>query len=182
MKEPPVAKSRQMMKKLKHQELFIESLSDLLRAEPVLRMRRFTQHSDVSCLEHCVCVAYLSLILGRLMGVNLRRVARGALLHDLFLYDWHVHRKQGFWPHGFTHPARALSNARRYFILEPAEEDAILKHMWPLTLLHMPRTPEAAVVCLSDKLCALAEILGVYRLIRPRIRAFMQNALKPEQK
>lgn len=53
---------------LKYHELFIECLADLLAAEPVLRMRNFVQHSDVSCLEHCVCVAYLSLILGRAMG------------------------------------------------------------------------------------------------------------------
>ena len=159
---------------LKYHELFIECLADLLAAEPVLRMRNFVQHSDVSCLEHCVCVAYLSLILGRAMGVNVRRATRGALLHDLFLYDWHHHKRKGFWPHGFTHPAQALQNARRYFELDPVEEDVILKHMWPLTLRHMPLTPEAAVVCLADKLCAVAEVFGIYRRMRPQILAFME--------
>ena len=154
--------------------LFRACIADLIDTPSVQAMRNVSQHVDINCLEHCVFVAYVSFLICRRMGWDFRAAARGGLLHDLFLYDWHHHKRKGFWPHGFTHPAQALQNARRYFELDPVEEDVILKHMWPLTLRHMPLTPEAAVVCLADKLCALAEVFGIYRRMRPQILAFME--------
>ena len=82
----------------------------------------------------------------------------GALLHDYFLYDWHdkySHEKL----HGFHHPHVALENASREYQLTPRERDIIRKHMWPLTLFHIPRCREAWVVTTADKYCSLKETL-----------------------
>ena len=82
----------------------------------------------------------------------------GALLHDYFLYDWHdkySHEKL----HGFHHPNVALENASREYQLTPRERDIIRKHMWPLTLFHIPRCREAWVVTTADKYCSLKETL-----------------------
>ena len=46
------------------------------------------------------------------LKVNEKALIRGALLHDYFLYDWHIKRK-GHHFHGFTHPATALRNAEK---------------------------------------------------------------------
>ena len=59
--------------------------------------------------------------------------------------------------HGFTHPRRALENAAADWELTDRERDIILHHMFPLTPLP-PRSREAWVVCLADKLCAVQEM------------------------
>ena len=122
------------------------------------RTRRFYQHGGVTVYAHCVRVAALSCRLADAMGLAVDRAAlvRGALLHDYFLYDWHdkdpSHRL-----HGFTHPRRALENAAADWELTDRERDIILHHMFPLTPLP-PRSREAWLVCLADKLCAVQEM------------------------
>ena len=51
--------------------------------------------------------------------------------------------------------------------LSPREANAILAHMWPLSP-RMPRSREAAAVCLADKLCAAAEVLRLWRRLALR--------------
>ena len=59
----------------------------------------------------------------------------------------------------FHHPNVALENASREYQLTPRERDIIRKHMWPLTLFHIPRCREAWVVTTADKYCSLKETL-----------------------
>ena len=54
--------------------------------------------------------------------------------------------------------------------LSSKEENIILSHMWPLAR-RRPRSAEAAVVNLADKLCATAEVLGYWRRSRVREKA-----------
>ena len=61
--------------------------------------------------------------------------------------------------HGLTHPAVAYENARKYFKLNHTERDIILNHMWPVTLLHFPRTREGWIIVIADKYCGLLETL-----------------------
>ena len=83
----------------------------------------------------------------------------------LFLYDWHQKGShQGL--HGFTHPEAALRNASQICVLTEVEQDIIVKHMWPLTLRKVPKYRESFVVSSADKICALAEMLQIYRLMR----------------
>ena len=84
------------------------------------------------------------------------------MLHDFFLYDWHEHRKVNSFLelHAFSHPRIALSNSLKYFNLNKVEKDVILKHMWPLTF-KLPSYKESFVITLTDKLCALFEVLKV---------------------
>jgi len=132
----------------------------LLQDEQVRSMEGFVQHGQVSCLEHSLRVARMSFWLCRRLGMRaqLRSLVRGALLHDFFLYDWHYNLEGRKGLHGFTHPRTALENARRRFVLNEREEDIILKHMWPMTVIP-PRHCETVVVCLADKYCSLVETL-----------------------
>jgi uncharacterized protein len=92
------------------------------------------------------------------MGFDYRSAARGGLLHDFFLYDWHIGKPyRGL--HGFIHPYIALENANQYFCLNELEKDVIQKHMWPLTI-RLPRYKETFVVLLVDKYCATKEIVN----------------------
>lgn len=115
------------------------------------------QHGDTTVLLHCIAVAYFSLKLVRFLGLKCDKdsLIRGALLHDYFLYDWHIsgscHRF-----HGFYHPSTALKNAQEDFALTEREQDIISHHMFPLTP-SPPRCREALLVCVVDKGCALYE-------------------------
>lgn len=134
------------------------AVADLWASGPVRSMDGYIQHGDTSCLLHCLRVSYLSYCRCLQKGLNARSAARAGLLHDLFLYDWHNYRRPRgvLLPHGFTHPRTALENARRYFVLTDVEEDAILRHMWPLTPVP-PATPEGMVITRMDKWVSLLE-------------------------
>lgn len=136
---------------------YLAAIQDLL-AHPLVRsMEQYIQHGDTSCLRHCINVSYLSWLYCKERGWHAGEAARGGLLHDLFLYDWHRHaRETGNYFHGYTHPRCALENAGRLFPLTDRERDIILHHMWPLTVTP-PHSREAYVIVMFDKYCSLME-------------------------
>ena len=145
------------MKNFTNDLQFKAMISDLLAHDHVNNMNDFMQHGAMTCLDHCIHVSYTSYRLCSFLGFDYRSAARGALLHDLFLYDWHtVKLEKGL--HAFRHPYIALENASTSFILNNIEKDIIKKHMWPLTL-RLPRYKEAYIVCLIDKYCTVIETL-----------------------
>ncbi len=139
---------------------FVETVMPLCEHPTVLSMDEIVQHGDTSCLLHSLAVAYFSLYLVTVLRIRCdrRSLVRGALLHDYFLYDWHIKNdRDAHRLHGFTHPGAALRNAERDFALNEIEADIIAHHMFPLT----PRPPkcrEALIVSLADKYCAVSEI------------------------
>lgn len=143
------------------EEEYYNTIDTLLCEDCVQKMQQYIQHGDTTTYTHCLAVAYYSYRVSRIlpMEVDIRSIARGAVMHDMFLYDWHIpdpsHRL-----HGFYHPGFALENARKYFELNEIETDIIRKHMWPLTVTRIPRYREAGIVCLVDKVCSLSETVG----------------------
>lgn len=144
-------------------QYYQECVADLLNDPVVLQMDQYIQHSEVSCLEHSLFVSYLSFAACRLLNLNYYAAARGALLHDLFLYDWHTPERRGKL-HGFTHPTTALNNAKKYFNVSPIEQDIIKKHMWPLTFF-FPSFAESLIVSCADKVSAIVEVFGLYKMM-----------------
>ncbi len=143
---------------------FADCVADLIETDSVNALKDVRHHLNLNCYDHSVFVAYVSFLICRRLGLDYVAAARGGLLHDLFLYDWHEKDShQGL--HGFTHPQAALKNARKLCPLSDKEQDIIVKHMWPLTL-RFPRFKESYVVCAADKLCALAEMSLVYQLMK----------------
>lgn len=140
---------------------YLRTAGDLFRSQKVREMKSFVQHGGVSCFEHCLYVSFVSYRICRALGLDSRAAARGGLLHDFFLYDWHKgHSYHGL--HAFEHPKIALRNAEVLFPLSARERDIIRKHMWPLCLAP-PRYAESFVVMLADKYCALAETFRLKR-------------------
>ena len=121
-------------------------------------MKQYIQHGKITTYDHCMDVAKTSYKLGAAlrMKVHEKELVRGAFLHDYFLYDWHHHDKP--W-HGYTHPSTAAENADRDFDATPLEREIIRSHMWPLTLRTLPKSREAVLVCIADKICSLKETL-----------------------
>lgn len=144
------------------EELYLQIIEDIIQHEKVLSMKNFIQHGNTSCLEHSLYVSYNSFLHSRRMGLDYRSVARGGLLHDFFLYDWHGEKpKEGL--HGFIHPSIALENASKYFDLNKKEIDIIENHMWPLTIGQLPKYKETFVVISVDKYCSSLETLKLVK-------------------
>lgn len=137
---------------------YMECVADIMNHPVFQSMEQFIQHGHTTCRAHCIQVSYMSYQICRRKGWDYRSGARGGLLHDLFLYDWHTHAKEtGEHFHGYTHPRKALYNAEKYFDLTDMEKDMILRHMWPLTPIP-PKYKEAYTIIYADKFCSLAEI------------------------
>ena len=142
------------------EKYFYDTLEELCRQSRLLESHRYIQHGATSVFRHSVSVAYFSYYLALKMNapVDIHSLIRGALLHDYFLYDWHIPDENR--PlHGRYHPSAALKNAEEDFELSDMERDIIKKHMFPLTLTP-PAYKESLLVCLVDKACSIYEIFS----------------------
>ena len=143
---------------------FLNIIEDLLNNELVLQMRNYRQHYDISTYEHCMNVSYISYRICKKLKLDYVSMARAAMLHDLFLYDWRDKRpKQKFTDlHAFSHPKIALENAKKVTMLNEKEIDIILKHMWPVTI-KFPKYKESFIITIADKYSAIMESFQYYK-------------------
>ncbi len=140
-------------------EEFVQITKDLLGTEQVQSMAQWGQHGKVSCLAHSLFVATTAHKMAKRLGMDTVATARGALLHDLYLY----HKRDRSAHSGiqcFDHPKIAAKNAAKITKLTDKEENIILSHMWPLGA--MPKSPEAVLVNLADTFCAVVEFLNLF--------------------
>ncbi|MDR1302945.1 MAG: HD domain-containing protein [Treponema sp.] len=144
---------------MKDPALFDRFAQDILENAVFAQCRCFMQHGRISVYAHSLSVARMSFRMAEgIPGLDLRSLVRAALLHDFFLYDWHVPEKM--WSlHGWTHPVTAAENARTYFQVSDKEYSLIRTHMWPYTLLHPPVYREGWIICAADKACSAIETL-----------------------
>lgn len=138
---------------------------DILQSSNFHRMKRYIQHGNMTVNDHVLSVTRYSVALDDVLHAHSDRKAliRGALLHDYFLYDWHIpDAEHSHRLHGFYHPGIALRNASKEYDLTARERDIIKKHMWPLTVVP-PMCREAWIVTTADKWCSLLETLRLHR-------------------
>lgn len=135
---------------------FQEIIKDIFENEKVKEMKKYRIHGNTSCYAHCYDATYFCYLACKKRGLDYKSAARAAMLHDFYLYDWHV---KGFHKglHGFTHSQTAFENASKLFELNSIEKDMILTHMWPLTFLKFPMYKESFILTIVDKQCAIAE-------------------------
>jgi len=133
-----------------------QPIREIITHEVFQQMDMYRHHGIKTCLSHTMDVAVLTYSLARRMDVDFISATRGALLHDLFLYDW---RYQGPRLHGFRHPRIALENAAKFFHLNHIEKDSIMRHMWPLTPVP-PRYTESILVSYADKRVSCSDYLA----------------------
>ena len=155
------AQSARIEMKKVNESFFLMILDNVASGSRIYAENAFIQHGAVSCLLHSIAVAYYSYKIAKLFSrwfADDKSLIRGALLHDYFLYDWHIPDKKHRL-HGFRHPKTALLNAREDFELTPMEEDIVKNHMFPLTVLP-PKYKETLLVCMVDKACSVYEFFA----------------------
>ncbi|NBK96611.1 MAG: HD domain-containing protein [Erysipelotrichia bacterium] len=155
----------------KETAFFLSVANEVLNSLPFYQTKQYLQHGRISTYDHCVSVAFYSYWLAKRMRLrcNDKSLIRGALLHDLYLYDWHIKDDTHKW-HGFHHAKKARINALRYYQINPLEERIILSHMWPLTFRCFPNRKEAFIVCLIDKLISTCETLHINCRVNHKIK------------
>lgn len=133
----------------------------LLRENPtILELKKYPNHNISNLYDHSSRVALCAYDLSRRLRIKADGVslAKGAMLHDFYLYKARGNKEIGVREHWFGHPVTALKNAEKEFQLTELEKNIITSHMWPLTFLHFPKSREAFLVGLADKICAFGEV------------------------
>jgi len=148
---------------------FHNIVRDIYEHSEFRKLKGFYHHNS-SIYEHAMAVSYLSYKICKVLGLDYHSAARGAMMHDFFLYDWRNHDepdlpRETF--HGPAHPKIALANAQKHFSLNPIERDIIIKHMWPLTPVP-PRFRESFVVTFADKYLSSKEFFDEFRKRRQK--------------
>lgn len=136
---------------------FMNIINPIISTNNFQYMKTLKHHYNSNVYIHSILVAYNCYrIAKKNVKYNIEELVRGALLHDYFLYDWHIKEgRKGL--HGFTHSKEALKNAEKEYSLTNKEKDMILNHMWPLTFFHIPKSREAWLVSNVDKLVTIFE-------------------------
>ena len=150
---------------------FYRVVRDIYGHGEFLKLKQYYHHNS-PIYDHVNEVAYLSYRICKFLKLDYRSAARGALLHDFFLYNWRDHDVPDL-PrdkyHGIEHPGIALANAEKYFSLNEIERDIIKKHMWPLTMVP-PKYKESFVVSFADKYLSSKEFIDEFKKNRDRRR------------
>lgn len=152
------------LNKILNDQEYVNCITDIFDSDPVKLMDTFIQHGSTTTFEHCMNVSYKSYKWAKRLKMDYKSAARAGLLHDLFLYDWHLlpNEKKFFKKHGFTHPQIALENATKYFDLNDREKNIISTHMWPLTLRKFPKYKESFLISIVDKYASCGETVVPY--------------------
>jgi uncharacterized protein len=144
---------------MKNRELFSRYAEGITNHELFLQTKRTCSHGAITIYDHSIAVAELAFSMCEdKPGIDKQCVVRAGLLHDFFLYEWHVPGMR-YVLHGWAHPAIAAKKAREVFGISDKEYSCIRRHMWPWTLFHPPLCREGWIVSLADKIIALRETL-----------------------
>ena len=147
--------TEKLEEKIQNDKEFQSLIKELIENETVLEMKEYRQHYETNCFEHCYRASYYCYKICKKLGLDYKSAARGAMLHDLFLYDWREKSdRKGL--HAYTHGRCALNNANELFDLNKVEQNMILRHMWPVTLTP-PRYIESFILTIVDKHCVIEE-------------------------
>ena len=112
-------------------------------------------HHGTTRYNHSIRVAYLSYQITKIFGGEQESVVKAGILHDFFLNNYDKKLSNKVWMLIY-HPVLAEQRAENYFNLTEKEKNIIKAHMFPLSKT-IPKSKEAWIVALADKIVALEE-------------------------
>ena len=137
---------------------------DVLQSESFLSSASQKQHFHTSVAKHSRQVAFKTLRICRMItaiGVKVdeKTAVRAALCHDLGLVGKDQKYRNDI-DSLKSHPAESLRIAKTIYPgMNSRMEQAILRHMWPVTF-RFPSSPEGLAVSVADKLTSAADIIS----------------------
>lgn len=171
-----------IMKNKKHFDEFYSMTEDIFEL-PEFKNLKTIPHHGKELYSHSVAVGYYSYLWAKSWGRDYCSAARAGLLHDFTKEYWknrEIHltgldRIKAM--HGLSHPKTALNLSREFFDINKREEDIIVKHMWPLTVVP-PKYTESWMVSFVDKGVAILEMVKEHtprKLYRKHVLAGAQS-------
>lgn len=143
---------------------YCKEVQDLMQNEKVKEMKTYHHHGKISTHFHSVFVSYTSFKASVKLGADVSAITRASLLHDFYLYDWHITKHEE--KHAWYHPKAAAVNIEKYIgKLTPMQKDMVLSHMWPLH--KAPKSLGGYILTFADKHCANLELCGLSKSFMP---------------
>ena len=138
--------------------LFKKICHEICDTENYRKMKNYCAHGNISVYAHSINVAFIAYrhVIKHNVKCDVDSLIKGALLHDYYLYDWHLNHK--FYFHGLRHPFTAYKNAERDYIINKKVRNIIRSHMFPLLFFMLPLSKEAWIVSMSDKKASIREM------------------------
>ena len=139
---------------LKQTYEFDQIVNDITNHERFLDLKHELHHG-ISRYEHSLRVAKVTYQISKKLHLDYERATRAALLHDFFTEKEMANftGKETF----KVHPKIALINAKKYFDLDPKQENMIEAHMFPVSNV-LPKYKESWIVTCADKAVASHEM------------------------
>ena len=158
----------------KYLDGYLDVVTDILNHPKFEEMVNFNHHSIINCHFHSVFVSFISYKLNLLYGYSVEEATRASLLHDFYLYDWHIVKHDEL--HAWYHPKQAKKNAELCFgELTEKQQDMILSHMWPLHLAP-PKSKEGMILTLADKICTCYDLMKLSNRFLPLYNEILKEA------
>ena len=142
---------------------YYKIVSSILEHKEFEKRKEYMHHDNSSVYDHSLKVSIISYKVAKILHLDKKSVAIGALLHDFYYKPWLIEGKvvkneskiflKG---HGFVHARQALENSYIHFpeLMNSKIDDIIVKHMFPLNILP-PVYLESWIVSLCDKYVSL---------------------------
>lgn len=153
-----------------------QTYQTFLNNPKILRMKKIRMHRGSNCYEHCFKVAKkaIKFSLRSRKKVDLEVVLLGAILHDYYLYDWRDDRSKKK-RHARNHQYIAAKNAAEDFEISNEIRKVIISHMWPVNHKEFPKSREAKIVSLCDKLVTIGESLTSIKYKKKKRDKYLSN-------
>lgn len=150
---------------MNNRDRFNEIVFDILN-NPEFDKLKGCVHHGITRHEHCLRVSYYTYLVCKILHLNYIEATRAALLHDFFTDE--VSNLKA-WGRYRNHPTYALINSKKYYNISKLQEDIILRHMFPVTLLP-PKYIESWIVDIIDDISAIYD--KVYSMRKQLVTIF----------
>lgn len=159
---------------MKNKSIYFDIYSEFNDVNKFREMKSIIHHGN-NRLSHINRVAKLSFLISKKLRLDYVSCTRGAIMHDFFTIEDVSKEENKLRQFLKKHPTKALDNSLQYFDVNEIERNIILSHMYPITK-EKPKSMEAKIVCITDKLVSFYEFfryqlkftmnVGIISLIR----------------
>jgi len=160
---------------LKHSYIeFNEIVSEIVNNKEFSKTKEI-KHHGITRYNHSFKIAYYSYLIAKRLNFDYVSTARAGLLHDFFLTE-NKKNVNGL-KCVFSHSKEAAENSKNIFDATEFEQSIIRTHMFPVTVLTVPKSKEGLLVALVDKVVGTWEFFKQFEFTVAVKCVFLFNIL-----